>query len=266
MPVPKNISRLGPLRPWEWLLTISRPVASFAVFVFLFLFIWYFLVVFFEVKPYLMPLPQSAVKSLVTNWEMISHHLVFTFSEAICGLIISTALAIGTAGLFITSPTTAQAVFPFAITLRSVPVVAVAPIITLIIGRGFWTGVTVVVIASFFPILVTSLRGFLSVRTGHVELMHLYAASRWQTLYILRFPFAFPYIFSGLRTAAPIAVLGAMLSEWLTGNLGLGYLILDSAALRELELLWAAIMVSMMLGLVIFWATASAERYFLRWR
>lgn len=249
-----------------WANSAARTLVSFAIFALLFLSFWHGFVVLQDIKPYLMPLPQAALESLILNRSMIFGHLLFTLGEGVCGLAISTVLAIGTAGVFVVSPATAQATFPFAISMRSVPVVAIAPIITLIVGRGFWTGVTVVVIASFFPILVTSLRGFLGVRPAHVELMHLYGASRWQVLYLLRFPFGFPYIFSGLRTAAPIAVLGAMLSEWLTGTHGLGYLILDTASLRELELLWATIIVSMMLGLLVFWATATAERYFLRWR
>jgi len=260
---PTNAGRFSSL---QWAPWIVRPIVSFSLFAGLFFGAWHAAVVGFGVPPYLMPVPLSALEALVGNWPVISNNLWFTLSEAAVGLAFSVVLALFVAGLFVTSPTTAQAVFPFAISLRSVPVVAIAPIVTLLVGRGFWTGVTVVTIASFFPILVNCLRGFMSAPPQHLELMHLYAAKRWQVLAYIRFPFAFPFLFSGLRTAAPIAVLGAMLSEWLTGTRGLGYLILDSAALRELELLWATMIVSMMLGLTLFWMMAIVERHLLRWR
>ncbi len=93
-----------------------------------------------------------------------------------------------------------------------------------------------------------------------LELAHVYGASRWQTFYLIRFVFALPHLFSGLRTAAPLAILGAMLAEWLTGSAGIGYLIMDSAASRDLELLWASILVSTILAMLVFWLTAAAEK------
>ena len=243
-----------------------RALRSFALFAALAVLLWQLAITLFDVPPYLMPGPLATGRALLRHAALLGANLAFTVGEALVGLVLSTLLAIAVGGIFVASPLTAHAVFPFAIALRSIPVVAVAPIVTLIVGRGFWTGVSVVVLAAFFPILVNALRGFLSVRPAHLELMHLYAASRTRTFFAVRLPFALSYVFAGLRTAAPIAVLGAMLSEWLTGNRGLGYLILDSAALRELELLWAAITVSMLLGLSIFWATAAAQRMVVRWR
>jgi ABC-type nitrate/sulfonate/bicarbonate transport system permease component len=173
-------------------------------------------------------------------------------------------LAIGVAGVSVAIPVVGRALLPFAVALRSTPVVAMAPLITLMIGRGFASGAAVVALAAFFPIMINAARGFGSIQPAHGELLHVLAASRWQTFRYVRVPFALPHIFAGLRVAAPMAVLGAMLAEWLTGTPGIGYLILDAAAMREQELLWSAICASIVLALSVYWATTRLEQWLRR--
>lgn len=249
------VSRISP-----WLITAGRGAASVVGFLLAFGVIWQLAIWLFAMPHYLMPRPVAAAEALMQHRKLIFGNTLFTLAEAGLGLVISACLAVALGGLFVASPTAQRLSFPWAVALRSVPVVAIAPIVTLMVGRGYWAGVVVVVLAAFFPILVNCMRGFASVHRGPLELMHLYDASRLQIFRYVRLPFAVGFVFSGLRTAAPVAVLGAMLSEWLTGNQGLGYLILDAAALRDLELLWAAIVVSMLLGLLIFWTTATLEQ------
>jgi NitT/TauT family transport system permease protein len=197
---------------------------------------------------------------MVEQWPLLGRNLVQTLRESLVGLAISTVFAITLATLCVYSRPVNRVILPFAITLRSMPVVVVAPLITLLAGRGFATAMAVVAIVAFFPIFVNVMRGLTATRASALELMHVYGASRFQMVRYVRFPFALPHLFAGLRTAAPVAVLGAMLSEWITGNAGLGYLILDASASRELELMWSAIIVSMLLGIVVFWSTAEIER------
>ncbi|MEQ8968294.1 MAG: ABC transporter permease [Azospirillaceae bacterium] len=242
-----------------WAGVALRGVASIVVFAVAFALLWQGAVWALAMPPYLMPTPLDAAGALVGQGDKILANALFTLAEAGVGLIVAAALAVVLGGLFVASPAAHRLAFPWAVALRSVPVVAIAPIVTLMVGRGFWAGVTVVVLAAFFPILVNCMRGYVSLPRGALEMMHVLDARPAEVLWYVRLPYAVGFVFSGLRTAAPIAILGAMLSEWLTGNRGLGYLILDSAALRELDLLWAAIVVSMLLGLLIFWTTATLE-------
>jgi len=225
--------------------------------------LWHVAMVVFDVKTYFMPMPAKTFATMLAEWPVLQKNLLQTLKEGLVGLLFSTTVAVSLATLCVSSRTLMQATMPFAIALRSVPVVAIAPLITLIAGRGFATSVIVVTIAGFFPIFVNAMRGLTATRLNALELMHVCGASKAQTFRYVRFPFALPHLFAGLRTAAPIAVLGAMLSEWLTGTAGLGFLILDAASARELELLWSAIILSMLLGIVIFWSTAEAERFVL---
>lgn len=245
---------------------MARRALAGVAFAVLLLGAWQGAIAIFRIKPYLMPSPAAAFAALLEHRGAIAGHMLVTIQEAALGLAISSLTAVTLAALFVSSPASERTLLPLAIALRSTPVVAVAPLITLMAGRGLRTSVLCVTIVSFFPVLVNSLRGFKRTDARVRELMHVLGASRWQVFRHARLPFALPYIFTGLRTASASAVLGAMLAEWLTGTQGLGYLLLNSAAQRELELLWAGVIVSTLLALAIFWLMVLLERSVSGWR
>jgi ABC-type nitrate/sulfonate/bicarbonate transport system permease component len=149
---------------------------------------------------------------------------------------------------------------------RSAPVAAVAPLITLFMGRGIGASVVVVTIVSFFPLMVNLQRGLAASDRSALELLHVYGAGLWKQLLVVRIPYAMPYFFTGLRIAGASALLGTMLSEWITGARGLGKLILDSGVMRETGMLWAAVLTSVLVALTIFAATSWGEAYTTRWK
>lgn len=227
--------------------------------------LWQLTVVGFRIPKYLAPMPLDVAKAMQANWSVIAGQAGFTLAAAGLGLAASTLFALGVALSFSMKRHLAQASLPVVMVFRSMPVVAVAPIMMLIFGRGIGTSLAVVTIVSFFPMLVNLMRGLQSADQNAAELLHVYGASRWQQLRLVRIPSALPYLFTGLRVAGSSAILGAMLSEWITGSKGLGNLILDAGEMREIELLWAAVLVSVTIALAVFWATSSAERRLLRW-
>ena len=228
--------------------------------------LWAGAIAVFDIPDYIMPTPWSTLATMIARWSTILGDAWFTLKVAVAGLLLSTAIALTVASAFTASRTMARTAMPLVIAMRSAPLVAIAPLITLIAGRGFATGVIVVVIASFFPLLVNALRGLSSVSQSTYELMHVLGATKSQILRMVRFPFALPHIFTGVRVASSSAILGAMLAEWLTGQHGIGYLILESADTRDLELLWAAVLVATALAFLSFTATVLAERALSSWR
>ena len=196
---------------------------------------------------------------------MIGSQASFTLSAAAFGLSLSTLLATAIAISFTMSRNLAQASLPVVLVFRSTPIAAVAPIMMLIFGRGIGTSMSVVTIVSFFPMLINTMRGLQSAERIAAELLHVYGASRWQQLRYVRIPYALPYLFTGLRVAGSSAILGAMLSEWITGSKGLGNLILESGEMRETELLWAAVLTSVAIAIAVFWSTSASEKRLLRW-
>jgi len=226
----------------------------------LFVAAWHLTVTALHIPKYLVPVPLDVAKSFRTDWAVIASHVGFTLSAAAFGLALSTLLATALAISFSMNRNLAQASLPVVLVFRSTPVAAVAPIMMLIFGRGISTSMAVVTIVSFFPVLINVMRGLQSADRNAAELLHVYGATRWQQLRFVRIPFAMPYLFTGLRVAGSSAILGAMLSEWITGSKGLGKLILDSGEMRETELLWASVLTSVIIALTVFWSTSTAEK------
>jgi NitT/TauT family transport system permease protein len=244
---------------------LLKRLMQIALGVAIFIVLWQLTVIGFRIPKYLVPLPLDVARSVRENWAVIAAQAGFTLTAAGLGLAASTLFAVGVALSFSMSRNLAQASLPVVMVFRSTPVAAVAPIMMLIFGRGISTSMAVVTVVSFFPMLVNMMRGLESADRNAAELLHVYGASRWQHLRFVRIPFAMPYLFTGLRVAGSSAILGAMLSEWITGSKGLGNLILDAGEMRETELLWAAVLTSVTIALAVFWTTSACEKRLLRW-
>ena len=228
--------------------------------------LWQAAITGFGIPPYIVPRPMAVMGALVDGWSKIASHAGFTLLAAALGLTTSALLASAIAISFSLRPTLEQASMPIVLIFRSTPVAAVAPIMTLILGRGIGTSVAVVSIIAFFPILVNLMRGISATDPNAAELLHVYGATPMQQMRLVRLRFALPYLFTGLRVSATSALLGAMLSEWITGSPGIGKLILDSGEMRETELLWATVLTSVIISLCVFWTTSAAEARLLRWK
>jgi ABC-type nitrate/sulfonate/bicarbonate transport system permease component len=243
-----------------------RRIAQVALGFALFVLAWHVTVAGFAIPNYIVPTPTSVGQAFIANWSVIAGHAQFTLSAAALGLAVSTNLAAVLAVSFSASRKFEQASLPVVLVFRSTPVAAVAPIMTLFLGRGISTSIAVVSIVAFFPLLVNLMRGLAGADRNAAELLHVYGASRLQQIRLVRLPYALPYLFTGLRVAGSTAILGAMLSEWITGSNGLGKLILDAGEMRETELLWAAVITSVVVALCVFWTTSAAEQRLLRWK
>jgi ABC-type nitrate/sulfonate/bicarbonate transport system permease component len=244
----------------------TRSVVAFSAFVAAAGLAWHLAVTGLAVPSYIMPSPAEAFQSFVDSRGEIGLAVGATLRNAALGLAAALVVAMALAALFSSSPTASRAVLPLVIALRTAPVLAIAPILIMIFGRGIGTAIVVVVIVSFFPIMVNAMKGFGAVRRNLLELMHVVGASWRQTFFKVRFPYALSFIFTGLRSAATSALLAAMLAEWLSGANGLGTLILDAASYKKNGLLWAAVVVSMIVAFVIFSLTAVLERRLTLWR
>src|SRR5258706_701103 len=244
---------------------LSKRLMQIALGVTIFVALWQLMVIGFRIPKYLVPLPLDVARSVRENWTAIAEQAGLTLTAAGLGLATSSLFAVGVALSFSMSRNLAQALLPVVMVFRSTPVAAVAPIMMLIFGRGIGTSMAVVTVVSFFPMLVNMMRGLESADRNAAELLHVYGASRWQQLRFVRIPFALPYLFTGLRVAGSSAILGAMLSEWITGSKGLGNLILESGEMRETELLWAAVLTSVVVAIAVFWSTSASEKRLLRW-
>ena len=236
----------------------------FAVMVVLVL-IWQAAISLFAIPPYLMPTPAAAAASIGAHGAEIAAAAQFTIACTLAGMAISAVLAVMVATLFVAQPFLATALMPLALIVRTIPMIAVAPLIILIFGRGAGASIGIVALLTYFQIMLAAWKGFQSPSTNTLELMRVYGATFWQTQLKVRAPFAAPHIFTGLRIAAGAAVLCAMFAEWMSGAPGLGALILDSYAVQKFDLMWAAVLISAFAAYAFLTLTMMLERMVLNW-
>lgn len=237
-----------------------RPALTALVLAAVILALWQALIAAFAVPPFLVPSPGSVIAAFATDTGKILSALAYTLRSTLIGMALALALSLILAGLFTWSPATSRALLPLIVILRTAPVLAIAPILILIFGRGLATSIAVVVLVSFFPMMVNAAKGFRSTRTNALELMRVAGATWGQTFRLVRFPYALPFIFTGIRMASAGAVLSAMLAEWLSGAPGLGTLILQASSFRDLPLMWAGVVTAMLAASGLYWATTRAEQ------
>jgi len=220
----------------------------------------------FDVPSYIMPTPSAILLEIVKSWQLLWRHAQVTIIEAALGFALGNAVGVALAVAFLYSRTLERSLFPVAQTIRSIPVVALAPLFLLWFGNGMAPKVITAALICFFPTLVNTYRGLTSVDRLHVELMHSLAASPTKTFWTIRWPAALPYLFSALKIASATAIIGALVAEWIGSDVGLGYLVVTSTYEYRVEQLWATIVVTAALAIVAFEVIAFAERRIITWQ
>jgi len=233
--------------------------------VLLFLLIWWQAVVQFEIKPFIAPSPVAVATVLVERFGILMTNLLPTAVEAVCGFLLGNIAAISLATVFVYRKTAEEALFPIAVMVNTIPVVAKAPILVLLLGNGMEPKIAIAAIICFFPTLVNMTRGLRDVRPEQLELMRILSATPREVFFRIRVPNALPYLFSALKIAASTAVIGAIVGEWIGSNVGIGALIIQATYNFDSPLLYATIVVGSTFSALFFGVISLAERRMLRW-
>ena len=239
-----------------------------AVVLVLALVLWQGLVAALHVQRFLLPKPTEIASTFWNQRHILWSAGWFTFQEALGGFLIGSGLAIVVGLVLARWRVLRTAVMPYAIAASAVPIIAFAPI------TNAWfsplnksSKMAIAAVLCFFPVLVNTIRGLTSVRPESIELMRSYAASEVEIFRRVRFPNALPYIFTALKVASVLAMIGAIVGEYFGGSIeALGVQIKNSASLFQFELAWAAIVVACLLGIGLYLAVALAERFVTRWQ
>lgn len=222
--------------------------------------VWQAVVTGFRMPRYLLPSPVAVAHSVAEEPGKLARATGRTAVAAVAAL--GTSLALGTlvGFVFSQSATIRRSLYPYAIFLQTVPIVAIAPLIVLWLGFGLASVVTIAVIISLFPVITAATAGLTSLDPLLVDLFALHGASRWQVLWKLRLPSAVPQIVTGAKTSSGLAVIGAIVGEFFAGpgtkNPGLGAVIRLNSSLSHMAELLAAVLASAALGVAIFAAVS----------
>ena len=227
---------------------------------------WEAVVYLFSIEFYLLPAPHVIVQSLRDTYPVLVEAGLYTFTEAVVGWALGCGGGILAAMAASRSPAFAGLVLPYAVASASVPIIALAPLAIVWFGVEQGSKIAIVVLMTFFPTFVSTLRGLLSVAPQSLELMESYAASEQQIFLKLRLPQSLPMMFTALRACATLAMIGAVVSEFFGGPVkSLGVYIKSTASLFQTRQAWSAILVACALGLLFYFAVALVERLVMPW-
>jgi NitT/TauT family transport system permease protein len=230
--------------------------------------LWQLAVTLFEVPIYLVPGPIVVFSTLIQDSTLLLHSLLFTLRITALALLLSVVLGVAIAFLFAQSRIVEASLFPYAVLLQVTPVVAIAPLIIIWTHDVSTALVICATIVAIFPIISNTTLGLRSVDPGLLDLFRLYRATRWQTLLRLRVPSALPWFFAGLRVSGGLALIGAVVAEFVAGTggsaSGLAYQILMSGLQLNVPRLFAALFLITLAGIAIFAATSLLSRFVLK--
>ena len=202
---------------------------------------WAALVYVLKVPTFVAPSPQLVAATLVSKFGILMTNLLPTAIEAISGFLLGNMAAIIIATVFVHKKSMEQAFFPVVVLINTIPVVAKAPILVLLLGNGMEPKIAIAALICFFPTLVNMVRGLESVNPQSLELMKVLSASKREIFFKLRMPNALPYLFSALKIAASTAVIGAIVGEWIGSTTGIGALIIQSTYNFDSAMLYATV-------------------------
>ncbi len=227
---------------------------------------WQAIIVVFHVPTYIAPSPVQVAQALRTEARTLLVNTWPTLVETIAGFVLGNLVAVAAAVGFVHNRTFRHSVYPLAVTVRTLPIVAISPILVLLLGNGYAPKIAIAALITFFPTLVNMADGLDAVDAQALELMRVLSASRWEVFRYLRWPTSLPYLFSALRIASTAALLGAIVGEWIGSNAGLGYLIVAATYDYRTPLLYATMTVASVLALLLFNLVSIIEHYAVSWR
>jgi NitT/TauT family transport system permease protein len=219
----------------------------------------------FKVPVYLVPAPSEIFKDTMAIWPTVLDHTGATLKTVLLGFVVSIAISLPLAVLLTASPAIAASVYPFLVWTQSIPKVALAPILVVVLGSNELPRVVITVLVAFFPLVISSATGLMSVPPELIELSRACRASRWSELWRIRLPYAIPFIFAGLKVAISLAVVGAVVAEFVNADAGLGFLIQTSTAFFKVPVAFGALIILSVMGVVLFQIVVIVERVFFPW-
>ena len=223
--------------------------------------VWEFSVHALDIRSYLLPPPSAVFQALWQSRALLWAEGLITLEEVLWGFAWAVLAGIGISGLIYSMPVARRTIYPLVIALQGIPKVALAPLIIVWAGYGLLSKVIMVFLFALFPIVISTLGGLNSTPDNLTEHFRALRASRWFTFRHLRLPVALPYFLDGCKVSMPLAVIGAIVGEFVGSSNGLGNLILYATSAGKTDLTFATLIVITVLSLILFAVIESFERW-----
>jgi NitT/TauT family transport system permease protein len=244
------------LRSPRWLDQALPP----AIILVVLLVVWQATVRVFDLPPWLLPAPSDIVARFGRT-SNLGYHTGMTVIEALSGFVIAAILGVSLSGGIVHSRFLERGLLPYIIVSNAIPIIAIMPLLTIWFGFGIVPKIMICAIISFFPIVTNTTRGLRSADYRVIEFMRSINATPLQVFLKVQLPSALPFIFAGFKIAASLALVGAVVAEFYSSDRGLGYLIITSATELRTDLLFVAITILAVLGVIAFSIFGRLERW-----
>jgi NitT/TauT family transport system permease protein len=223
------------------------------------LLVWQIVVTALRIPAVILPTPLEVANDLWRDLPVLLRHAMPTTLDALMAFFMASALGVGLAIAITYSPFLRDMLYPNLVLFQLIPKVALAPLFVVWLGIGSGSRVAFATFVSFFPVVISAAVGFANTEASAVRLCRSLTASEWQCFAMVRFPFALPAIFSGMKIAITMAVIGVIIGEFISAQAGLGFYILYASSRMETAVIFAALFVLCVIGVALFGAVALAE-------
>lgn len=242
-----------------------RVISTFVRSLVVLAFLWQAAVIVFALPRYLLPTPLEVLAVFGRQPGFLLEQSLVTIAEMLAGLAVGTVLGVATAIVLAAFPRLGKLLWPFVLVLQAFPVFVIAPLLVLWFGFGMISKIVMAAVIIFFPIVSAFSDGLRRTDTQILDAVALTKASHWQTLRFVRLPLALPGLVTGLRVAAPLAPLGAVVGEWVGASAGLGFVIVQANARMQTDVVFAAMAILAVLAVVLRLLVDEATRPLAHW-
>jgi NitT/TauT family transport system permease protein len=246
---------------WERVLNVVLPLTAFIIG----LLVWWGAVALFDVPDYLLPSPLAVIRRMVRDVHMLAWHAAYTLQSVLIGFAAGVLVGVPLAFAVVLSRSIERLTMPFLVMSQTIPKVAIAPILVVWLGFGILPKIAIVFLIAFFPVVVSTVVGLKSVESDMIDLVRSMGARTWKIMLRVRAPSALPQMFAGFKIAICLAVVGAIVGEFVGSDRGLGYLLLTSTGTFDGTLIWSALFILIAMGMILFAVVARIERLAIPW-
>jgi len=228
--------------------------------------VWQCLVLGFQLPPYILPAPRVVLKTLLSHHQLILHESLITIIETLAGLVLGIIFGGCTALLMAYLRPARQWLLPILLVSQALPTFAIAPLLVIWLGFGIAAKIIITILMLFYPVTSAFFDGLQRTPPGWLDLAATMNASQWRVFWQIRIPAALPAFASGVKVAAAIAPIGAVVGEWVGSSHGLGYLMLTANARMQIDLMFAALFSIIVFSLLLYYSVGKILSSLIRWQ
>lgn len=243
-----------------------KRLASYFLFISAALILAEWLLTYYAIPTYILPKPTQVINYLQNHHRLLIPHSVTTASEALAGFIYANLLSFILAILITQSTVFRLTVYPLVVIIQTIPIVALSPILVTWLGTDLTAKIVTTGLVCFFPLVINMVNSLSNIDQNYLDLFRISRASKLQTLFMLKIPFAVPGIFSALKISTTLAFVGAIVAEFVGSSKGLGYIILISSYYLDSPKMFSALLFLILMSLSLFSLISAIEKIFIKRR